>query len=36
MNPMFANIKTDNNGEPYGVATGIIPIIPSFNYTLKF
>jgi hypothetical protein len=33
---MFADIKTDENGDTYGVATGMIPIIPSFSYTLKF
>lgn len=36
INPMFADIKTDENGDTYGVATGMIPIIPSFSYTLKF
>ena len=36
MNPMFADIVTDDAGNTYGVATGIIPIIPSFSYTLKF
>lgn len=35
-NPMYAFITEDDNGQPYGVATGIIPIIPSFSYTLKF
>ena len=33
---MFADIVTDDAGNTYGVATGIIPIIPSFSYTLKF
>ena len=36
MNPMYAYIKTDENGNTYGVATGIVPIIPSFSYTLIF
>ena len=36
MNPMFADIVTDDAGNTYGIATGIIPIIPSFSYTLKF
>lgn len=36
MNPMSAYIHTDEDGNTYGVATGIIPIIPSFSYTLKF
>lgn len=36
MNPMRAEIKTEKNGDTYGVATGMIPIIPSFSYTLKF
>jgi len=36
MNPMLAEIRTEKNGTAYGVATGVIPIIPSFSYTLKF
>lgn len=36
MNPISAKVKTDENGNRYGVATGLIPIIPSFSYTVKF
>lgn len=36
MNPMSAYITTDEDGNTYGAATGLIPIIPSFSYTLKF
>lgn len=36
MNPISAKVKTDENGNRHGVATGLIPIIPSFSYTLKF
>ena len=33
---MLAEIRTEKNGTAYGVATGVIPIIPSLSYTLKF
>ena len=36
MNPLYAEIRKDDNGNEYGVGIGIIPIIPSFSYTLKF
>lgn len=36
MNPIYAEIRQDDNGNEYGVGIGIIPIIPSFSYTLKF
>lgn len=36
MNPMLAEIRTGDDETAYGVAIGIIPIIPSFSYTLKF
>lgn len=36
MNPFMAYVTTDENGKMVGEATGVIPIIPSFSYTLKF
>lgn len=36
MNPITAEIKTDENGKTYGSAIGLIPVIPSFSYTLRF
>ena len=36
MNPFFAMITQDENGRFIGTSIGIIPIIPSFSYTLRF
>lgn len=36
MNPITADIRKDDQGNVYGVGWGIIPIIPSFSYTLRF
>ncbi len=37
MNPMFASVQYDpEKGKFTGKANGIIPIIPSFSYTLRF
>lgn len=36
MNPFFAMIEDDGKGGFKGVGVGIVPIIPSFSYTLRF
>lgn len=36
MNPFFAMITDDGMGGFTGVGIGIVPIIPSFSYTLRF
>lgn len=36
MNPFFAMIQDDGKGGFEGVGVGIVPIIPSFSYTLRF
>lgn len=36
MNPMFADITYNDYEATKGITYGIVPIIPSFSYTLKF
>ena len=36
LNPIMATLDWDQYGNYYGTAYGIIPIIPTFSYTLKF
>lgn len=36
MNAVFAYVETQEDGRRVGKATGLVPIIPSFSYTLKF
>ena len=36
MNPMFASMQYNDYETIKGITYGIVPIIPSFSYTLKF
>ena len=36
MNPIWAVVEYDGKGKFVGKAYGMIPIIPSFSYTLRF
>lgn len=36
MNPMFMKVRYDDDGRAYYKATGIIPVVPTFSYTLRF
>lgn len=36
MNPFYAIVTTDEEGNFVGTGYGIIPIIPSFSYTIRF
>ena len=36
MNPIWAAVDYNGQGKFLGKAYGIIPIIPSFSYTLRF
>lgn len=36
VNPIFASVDVDNDGHYFGVAMGIIPIIPTLSYSIKF